>query len=163
LIPADLSFAQETSGAVKIYSGYLYQVNKPKVSIWHSLFGPQSHKQEASPQDRECSIEFHSAVSFQYDAVTVVPKKLTYFIKFKNEPPFSKFNIKIYTNDEEDYTIDPDSEGRQVGLNDEHHIYDAYLIYLILGSNINHIEIVSASSRDQDKYVLDKVEIHDNH
>ena len=164
LLPVDMSLAQAGPGAVKIYSGYLYEQGvKPKGSFWHALFGPKVPKRDVVAQDMQCSIEFHSSVSFSYQAVTVVPEKLTYFIRFKNEPRFPKFNIKIYTNDDQDYTIDPDSEGKQVGLNDEHHIFDSYLIYVILGSSINHLEIVSTSGGVPDKYILDKVEIHDNH
>jgi hypothetical protein len=145
VIPLDLSFAQGAVKGVKIYSGYLYQRGaNPKAS------------------DMQCSVEFDSPFSFSRQSVSVLPDHLTYFIRFKNAPQFSKFVIIIYTNDDEEYVIDPSSEGKQVGINDEHHIFDSYLIYEILGSEINHLEIASTSGKDKGKYVLDQVEVHDN-
>lgn len=176
LVPVDLSFAQGTPGGSKIYSGYLHQYDtKNKGSFWHALFGPKSPKKEEVVLDRQCSVEFQGPISFSHQPVSVIPEELTYLIRFKNgsqpsqsnsikeKDTFDKFSIKIYTNDDEQYSIDPDAEGKQVAINDEHHIFDSYLIYLILGSDINHLEIVSSSADDQDKYVLDKLEVHDNH
>lgn len=68
-------------------------------------------------------------------------------------PSFEKFIIKIYTNDEEEYSITPEPDGK---------LFDAYLIYLLLGRDINHLEVISASGSEQDKYILETVEIHDN-
>jgi hypothetical protein len=102
-----------------------------------------------------------------------VPKEISYIVKFKttgdtvvdNAALKRKFVINIYTNDDQQYSIDPDEEGAQIGPNDVHQITDSYLIYLILGKDsINHIEIASPSpDLMKDKYVLDKFEIHDNH
>jgi len=165
LISADLSFSQGAPRGIKIYSGYLHQFGvKNKTSFWHELFGAKSSAQGEVVPDSQCSIEFQSPVSFSHQSVAVIPSALTYFIRFKNGPQeFGKFIIKIYTNDDEEYSIDPDAEGKQVGINDGHHIFDAYLIYLILGTDINRLEIVSLSGEDKDKYVLDKLEIQDNH
>ena len=140
LAPLDLPFAQEVPKGVKIYSGYLFQHGAKKTSL--------------------CTIEFHSPVSFSHESVAVIPEELTYFIKFKNDPAFGKFLIKVFTGYDEEYTIDPDSEGKQAGINDEHHIFDQYLIYVILGSDITHLELISPVN-NQAKYVLDKLEIHD--
>jgi len=177
LIPSCLSLAQEASGGSKVYSGYLHQyVVKTQPSFWHSLFGAPAHKQEEILQDRQCSVEFKSAVAFSHESVSVVPGKLSYFIRFtnsglasKSEPikgadAFDKFVIKIYTNDDQEYLIDPQSEGKQVAIDGEHRIFDQYLIYLILGTSIDHLEIISSIGGDKpDKYVLDKLEVHDNH
>jgi hypothetical protein len=176
MVPIDLSFAQVAPEGSKIYSGYLHQYDaKNKASFWHALFGAKSPKKEDVVLDSQCSVEFQGPISSSHQPVAVMPEELTYLIRFKNGPQFSqadsikekdafeKFSIKIYTNDDEEYSIDPDAEGKQVGINDEHHIFDSYLIYLILGSDINHLEIVSSSDDDQDKYVLDKLEVHDNH
>jgi len=168
LISADQSFAQGAKG-IKIYSGYLYQQNvQHKTSFWHGIFGVKSPKKVEAVHDRQCFIEFRSPVSFSHQTVAVIPEQLTYVIRFNDgarpsQGAFEKFIIKIYTNDDEEYSIDPDAEGRQVGINDEHHIFDSYLIYLISGSDINHLEIVNPSGNDQDKYILDKLEVHDNH
>jgi hypothetical protein len=165
LIPADLSFAQVNAGGTKIYSGYLHHYSvKGKRSFWQVLFGTKPHPQEEVVHDRQFSIEFKSPVSFNHQSVSVLPEQLTYLIRFKNGPgsSFEKFIIKIYTNDDEEYSIDPASEGKQVGINNEHHIFDSYLMYLILGSNIDHLEIMSSSAGEKDKYVLDKLEIRDN-
>jgi hypothetical protein len=161
--PVELTFAQGAPRGIKIYSGYLQLGDTSKGAFWRSLFGVKSPKPEEVDHDRQCTIEFQSPVSFSSQSVDIIPEQLAYFIRFKNEPRFSKFIIKIYTNNDEEYTIDPDSEGKQVGINDEHHILDSYLIYLILGTGINHLEIVSPSGNGQDKYVLDKLEIQDNH
>jgi len=163
LIPAGLSFAQlENEGPSKIYSGYWHQYpSKSKVSFWHSLFGKKSAKQWDDIYDRQCSVEFKSPTSFSHEPVSQLPGQLTYFIKFKNVA-FKKFIIKIYTNDDQEYSIDPDAEGKQVGINDAHHIFDSYLIYLILGQDIDHLEIASPAGNDKSKYVLDKLEIQDD-
>jgi len=142
LIQVEVAHAQGAAvGGIKTYSGYFYQ----KKSVF---------------QDKSCSIEFKSPVSFSRQAVSVIPEQLSYFVRFKNAA-FQKFLIKIYANDGEEYSIDPDAEGRQVGINDEHHIADDYLIYLILGTDIHHLEIVSPSGDAKGKYVLDKLEIRD--
>jgi hypothetical protein len=174
LIPAEFSFSQAAPVSIKIYSGYLHHNVKSKASLWHTLFGARSDKQEEVLYDRQCWVEFKSPVSFLHRPVVIMPERLTYFIRFKNglqsspanalkeNGPSGKIIIKIYTNDDQQYSLDPGSEGKQVGINDGHHIFDAYLIYLILGSTIDHLEITSPSGEDHDKYVLDKLEIQDN-
>ena len=165
LVPVDLSWAQASPKGIKIYSGHLYQKDtNTEASFWHSLFGVQSSKRTEVVGDRQCSIEFRSPISFSHQSVTVLPDQLTYVIRFQKDPPSSLENsaINIYTNDDEEYSIDPNSEGKQVGINDEHHLFDAYLVYLILGQNIDHLEFVTSSGAGQNKYVLDKLEVHDN-
>ena len=176
LIPADLSFAQsENDWASKIYSGYLHQyAPKSRGTFWRAFFGKKSTKQEGDAHDRQCSIEFKSPISFSHQSVYQLPNELTYFIKFKNvgelsqdnsikeKDVFEKFIIKIYTNDDQEYSIDPYAEGKQVGINDEHHIFDSYLIYLILGPDIDHLEVVSSAGDDKGRYVLDKLEIQND-
>jgi hypothetical protein len=169
-MPIDFTSAQEGSGGVKIYSGYLHQYSVKKASFWQSLFGSKPPQQEKIHQDRQCAVEFVSQSPFSQQSVSVIPDKLSYLIKFKDlggsgkidpsKENFEKFTIKIYTKYDDEYTIDPDSEGNQVGVNEEHHIYDSYLIYLILGSGIDHLEVTSATGRD--KYLLDKLEILEN-
>jgi len=149
LIPAGLIFAQGSPEGIKIYSGYLNQKGK---AYQH---GPDADR-------KSCSIEFDSPVAFSHQSVSDIPGQLSYFIRFKNGPGFSKFIIKIFTDSEEEYTVDPDSEGKQVGINDEHHIFDAYLIYLILGTDIDHLEVINSIGNKPERYVLDKVEVHDN-
>jgi len=164
LMPVNMSFAQsQHDWSSKIYSGYLHQhQDKSKDSFWHTLFGhqPANPKNEDVP-DSQCTIEFKSPVPFAHEMVVQQPEELSYFIKFKNGV-HKRFIIKIYTDDDEEYSIDPDAEGRQVGVNDEHHIFDAYLIYLILGQDIDHLEVVGPSEDDKDKYILDKLEIRND-
>ncbi len=156
LIPVDFSFAQSRDDwASKTYSGYLHQDQK-------------------DVHDRQCFIEFKSPVPFTHQLIAQVPEELTYSISFKDsgkisqgnsikgKGAFEKFVIKIYTNDGQEYSIDPDAEDKQIGTNDEHHIFDSYLVYLILGQDINHLEVVSLSGRGKDKYVLDKLEIRND-
>lgn len=165
LMPVNVSFAQSKDdyGSSKIYSGYLHQhQDKIKGSLWHTLFGNKASKQnKQDAPDSQCTIEFKSPISFAHQMVAQLPEELSYFIKFNNGY-FKKFIIKIYTNDDEEYTIDPDAEGKQVGINDEHHIFDSYLIYLILGQDIDHLEVVGPSEDDKDKYILDKLEIRND-
>lgn len=159
LLPAEWSIAQEPLGHVKIFSGYLHKhAARGKTSLWHALFGPKSSRQEQVDQNRGCSIEFLNPDGFSHEPSDVIPRQLSYLIKFKNAG-FDKFTIKIYTNDGDDYSIDPNAEGGQVGINDEHHVFDSYTIYLILGTDINHLEIVTPAGDEGDKYVLDKLEI----
>ena len=153
------SFAQADQGSLKVYSGYLHlRAEHQSTTIWHALFGARAAKKPVVDQDRQCAIEFHSPTRFTHQSADVIPQELTYFIKFK-KAGFERFEIKVYTNDGEDYTIDPNAEGRQVGVNDAHHIFDSYLIYLILGSDINHLEVVTPAGDEGDKYILDKLEI----
>jgi len=145
LIPFHVSFGQTPNDwASKVYSGYLHQDKK---------------KAKEDLSQVQCSIEFKSPIPFTHQVVNQLPQELSYFIKFKNSFRFKDFAIVIYSNDGQDFTIDPEAEGKQVGINDEHHIYDTYLIYLILGENINHLEIVSTSQQDKDRYILDKVQV----
>jgi hypothetical protein len=174
LMPVNPSFAQASTGGIKVYSGYFHQFKvESQNTFWHSLFSPTFPKQDNIVPDMECTIEFKSPIPFHRQPVTEVPKELSYIVKFKNTREVvldnsalkRKFIINIYTNDDQEYSIDPEAEGGQIGLNEEHHIVDSYLIYLILGTgNINHLEIASPSpDLIKDKYVLDKFEIHDNH
>jgi len=153
-LSAGASFAQDTPpSSVKIYSGFLHQYNvRSKGSLWSVLFGSRSPKEDIL-HDRQCTVEFKSSVPFSNRSVAVMPESLTYVVRF-NKNPFQKYVIKIMTNDDQEYSIAPDHSGK---------IFDAYIIYLILGSGIDHLEIVSPSNQeDQDKYVLDKLEVHDN-
>jgi len=164
LVTSSFSFAQSKEhGASKTYSGYFHQSTlKSKGSFWQQFFGKKPVKQEQPVNDRQCFLEFKSPVSFAHQPVIQVPDKLAYVIRFEGHArPFEKFIIKIYSNDDQEYEIDPNAEGKQVGINEEHHIFDTYLIYLILGQGIDHIEIVSPSGDSQGKYVLDKSEIRD--
>ena len=156
LMSFDLSFAQTAPEGVKIYSGYLHHFSSKKnTSFWHTLVGGKPSKQEDILLDKQCSVEFKSSVPFSYRTVAVMPEELTYSVKFKDKVPFEKFEIKIYTKDGEEYPIDPDADGK---------IFDGYLIYLILGTDIHHLEIVPLSAEEQpDRYVLDKLEVRDNH
>ena len=151
----------------------MHQPSKTKASFWHGFFSARPSKLEEVVYNWPCSIEFKSPIPFSHQPVTAIPESLTYLIKFNKdggtqtdsikENGFEKFVIKIYTNNDDEYTLDPNAEGKQVGIDDEHHIFDSYLIYLILGSTIDHLEIVNPSGRDgQKKYVLDKLEIHDH-
>ena len=161
LFPVGLSSAQsQEDWATKDYSGYLLQDHlKTHQSLWHLIFKKKVH-QAPLVHNWFCSVEFKSPISFTHQSVAQLPEEISYFIKFKNgEQFFKKFIIKIYSNDDQEYLIDPDGEGRQIGVSDEHHIYDPYLIYLLLGSEINHLEIVNQADDGKDKYVLDKLEI----
>jgi len=176
LMPSGISLAQEPPASIKIYSGYLHFYRaKNKHSFLDYLFFSRLQNQEEVDQEQQCSIEFRSSVPFSQEEVSVVPEKISYFIKFKNSHasdsdsssqknnPFDKFMIIIYTNDDEEYSIDPEAEGKQIGIGDEHHIFDSYLIYTILGKAITHLEIVNPSGHnDQNKYILDKVEVRNN-
>jgi hypothetical protein len=101
----------------------------------------------------------------------VVPEELTYFIKFstskgagpQQDNVLGKFIIRIYANDGEEYLLDPNDGAKQAGPKGEYHLYDSYLIYLILSQGVHHVEIVSVSGKGQDGYVLDKLEINDDH
>ena len=158
LISVDLSFAQAKTEGIKIYSGYYHQTKKVEAKL-----------------DRQCLIEFKSPVSFLSRGALKLPEKLTYFIRFKNEEGniysptiiaksvFEHFDIKIYTTDDQAYDIDPEGEGIHQGFIGEHPIFDKHLIELILGKDIDHLEVVNTSNyNDQSKYILDKVVIYDN-
>jgi len=177
LIPVDRSYAQAGGpGGVKIYSGYLRQYSPgSEMSFWKGLFGMSPSQKGKEIQERQCSVEFKSPVSFSHQPVDILPKQLTYMVTFKNEPfppedksikpkdDFGPFLIKVYSDDDQEYTLDPRAEGKQIGINEEHPIFDSYLIYLVLGSKIDHIEIVSTSGVDLDKYLLDKLEVLKTH
>ena len=147
LMAVDLSYAQTSPKGIKIYSGCLFQ----KKIVVH---------------DSQCSIEFISPIPFSHRSVAVLPEELTYSIRFhdsyrskKSDPikekgVFDKFIVKIYTNDDEEYRMGTGMQGK---------IFDSYLIYLILGQDINHFEIVSASGDGQDRYVLDQLKTQDVH
>ncbi len=163
----------EDDQASKIYSGYFHQIDHDrKGSLWHNLFGQHSGKQEADFPDRQCSVEFKSPVSFTHQQVTQMPDELGYFIRFKDvgkrgngingNGVFEKFFIKVYTNDDQVYTIDPQDEGKQVGIEDEHHIFDSYLIYVVLGQDIDHLEVVGPGGEVKGRYILDKLEVQDD-
>jgi hypothetical protein len=165
LLPLDFSFAKSHDDwARKIYSGYLHQDNvKNHASFWRALLGKKPPKHDADVSVRRCSIEFKSPIPFSHQLVAEMPAELTYFIRFNPPvPSFHQLTIKIYTNDDEEYSIDPAAEGKQAGINDEHHLFDPYLVYLILGQDINHLEVINSSGDENDKYVLDKLEIQ-NH
>ena len=153
-LPVQGSLAQTPPKGVKIYSGYLHHYGpRTHDSFWHVFWGKKTPKEGEVDYDSQCSIEFDGPLAFTHQSVASIPDRLSYFIKFKNGPlssvssdfsqkgAFDKFLIKIYTNDEEEYDINyavdspigPEAEGKQIGLHDEHHIYDSYLIYLILG------------------------------
>jgi len=170
LMPAHCVFAQETPGGSKTFSGYFHQsILKNKGSFWHSLFGGKASTEGEVVEEKQCFAEFKSPVPFSRLAVAVLPEALTYSIRFKDsrsssqgdlakeKDAFEKSIIKIYTNDDQEYSIVPNSERK---------IFDSYLIYLIMSSDIDHLEIVSTSAQEkegQDRCVLDKVEIHNNH
>lgn len=158
LLPVGLSFAQVKPGSIKLYSGFLHQAQKDEAKL-----------------DRQCSIEFQSPVSFLKPVTAALPERLTYIIRFRNDAGniyapaiiekgvFEDFIIKIYTTDDQVYPIDPDAEGHHKGFIGERHIFDKRLIGLILGKDIDHIEVVNLSvHNDQSKYILDKVVIYDN-
>jgi len=158
LLPVCLSFAQAKSESFKFYSGFLHQAQKVEAK-----------------QDRQCLIEFKSPVSFLKQGTGDLPEQLTYTIRFRNDTGniyaptiiekgvFEDFIIKIYTTDDQVYPIDPDAEGDHKGFIGEQHIIDKRLIGLIMGKDIDHIEVVSPSVHDdQGKYILDKMVIYDN-
>ncbi len=148
LISGDLSYAQWNGETSKIYSGYLHSGRSSKEKVDYS---------------RACSLEFWCPAASILRPPAVIPEKLTYFVRFKQKNVLGKFVIKIYANDGEEYSFDPNAEGQQEGPNGEYHLYDTYLIYLILGQDINRFEIVSSLGNVKDKYVLDKLEINDDH
>lgn len=166
LLSGDLSYAQLNGGVIKIYSGSLHKDNsKSHQSFLNALFGERPPREQLD-RDMVCSLEFQCPTGAFPQPVVVIPDQLTYFIRFNNPQQknvLGKYIIKIYTNDGEEYLLDPNTEGKGAGLKKEHHIYDPYLIYLILGQDINHFEIVSSSGDSKDKYVLDKLEIKDDH
>jgi len=177
LMPLESSFAQTISFKhKKIYSGYLHEYNlKIKKPFWKAIFSPTFPKQEEIAYDMQSFVEFRSPVSFAHQPVTEIPRELTYTIRFSNSEEFSrdfaineriafeKPLIKIYTDDDQEYTIDPSEEGKQLHSAQEHHITDTYLVYLILGGGINHIEVVSTMAHVHDKYILDQLEIKGGH
>ena len=146
-LPLSHCLAQSDGGYKKAYSGYLLAR-----AGWNKM---KLH------QESQCSVEFHIPPEFTKGSSYVLPERLSYFIKFKN-PGFEKFFIKVYTNDGQDYTIDPYAEGSQVNINDEHHIVDSYLIYLILGTSIGRLEIQSSAGEEGDRYILDKLVVGRN-
>ena len=176
LITIDPFYAQSGDiGNSKIYSGYLHlDPARMRTSLWQAIWGRKPAHHEQDQEDRQCFIEFKSPLPFFHESVAALPDKLTYWIRFKNghegisgavkgEDLFKKFIIIIYTDDEESFPVDPDAEGKQIGVAGEHHIFDPFLIYLILGQKIDHLEIISTSNDQKDKYVLDKLEIKNEH
>jgi len=167
LTAALTSFAQNIPGGSKVYSGFLHRVNpKLKNSLWHSLFGGASILPEEILEDQQCSLEFKSTASFLQKSVALIPEKITYSLKFNHQQKdaFKNYVINIYTDDDQEYSIDPHSDASQHGVSNEHTIFDSYLKYVILGTSISHIDIIStAGGNDQEKYVLDKLEIQDTH
>ena len=169
-VSGDLSYAQGDGAVTKIYSGYLHKESQRHKSFLDAIFGGGAPKEEED-KGRTCSLEFQCPNSPASQPVVQVPGQLTYFIRFKTleasapdghlvlpKEAFKKFTIKAYDNDGESYAIDPDAQGESVGPGGKHHIYDSYLIYLILSGGINNFEIISASNDIKYKYVLDKLE-----
>jgi hypothetical protein len=144
LILGNLSYAQSGGASTRIYSGYL-------------------HTKKQVDRDKTCSLAFKCPASNFHQVTVVVPEALTYSISFKQENVLGKFIIKVYANDGEEYLVDPNIEAQQAGRAGEHHLYDAYLIYLILNQGIHHFEIISVSGTNPEKYVLDKLEINEDH
>jgi len=168
LISGNLSYAQLKGAATKSYSGYLHKENRSHRSFLDAIFG--GARQEDVDKSMICSLEFQCPTSLPAQPVVKVPEQLTYFIRFStlatNAPDgslplakdaFKKFTIKIYANDGEEYALDPEAQGETAGPAGGHHIYDPYLIYLVLSQGINHFEILNASGDAKDKYVLDKL------
>src|SRR5665213_3069025 len=164
LMSVPVIFAQSREGwAGKTYFGHLHHYAQSHGSFWHVLFGKRSISKDEEIGSQACSIEFKSPLAFAHESVTQMPDELAYVIKFKDGPGvFKKFIIKIYTNNGEDYTVDPDEAGKEIGSNGDHHIFDTYLIYLILGQDINHFEIISRDGNNNDKYILDQWEIRND-
>lgn len=174
LLAVNQSFAQKLIGGSKVFSGPLHHFSvESKKPFWHVFLSKSFPKQDIIVKDWQCFIEFKSPIPFSNQSVSVLPEHLNYRVKFRNDPisspadlinendVFEKYIIKIYSTDDQEYTIDPQAEGQKTDINGEHQIFDSYLIYLILGKEIDHIEILGASG-NQDKYVLDKLEIHNN-
>jgi hypothetical protein len=165
LLSGPLSYAQWDGRVTKIYSGYLHKDNKDH-SFLGSIFG-----RKPSPKDMDeevsASLEFQCPAPHAHQPLVVVPETFAYGVKFRSSKGHSlerkdvlgKFVIKVYTNDGEEYLLDPNTEGEQAGPGGKYHIDDSYLIYLMLGQDIHHFEIVSVSEAIKDKYVLDKLEI----
>lgn len=152
--------AQASVEGIKIYSGFLHQTTIHKRPFWDVFFSKDFPKQDAADQDRSCAIEFRSPYLYSDQPVAQVPGSLTYVVKFKGEPAFKKFFIKIFSNDDQEYIIDPATEGKTIGLGGEHHLTDDHLIFLILSHDeISHMELISAEGNTNDKYVLDQLEI----
>jgi len=166
LVSGALSYAQGDGMVTKIYSGRLHQDNSKDHSFLNSIFGGKSSKKDNN-EEATATLEFKSPSSLAHQPMVEVPVALTYWVKFRRaQDPSSqrkdvlgKFVVKIYTNDGEDYLLDPNAEGQPAGPDGEFHTYDSYLIYLMLGQDINHFEIVSVSGDIKGKYVLDKLEI----
>ena len=163
-ITGNLSYAQ-SNDATKTYSGYLHKDAPAHRSFLGSIFGQKSTK-EAVDHDRECSLEFRYPAAFAAQPPVELPGKIAYFVRFKNlkgkETGVPKrFIIKIYANDEQEYLLDPNAASKKTGPNGEHYFSDMYLKYLVLGGDINHIEIISTSGDNKGKYVLGQVEIND--
>jgi hypothetical protein len=168
LMLGTFAYAEGSATSTRVYSGYLHKYNsKSHRSFLGAIFGAKPAPEQVN-QDNICSLEFRCPASNPRQPTVVVPEALTYFIRFSapKGPSFQQDNvsgkliIKIYANDGEEYLLDPDSEGKKDGLKGEHHLYDMYLIYLILSQSINHFEVVSVSASSQDIYVLDKLEIN---
>jgi len=130
LIPGNLSYAQLSGASTMIYSGSFHT------------------KKQAYP-DRTCSLEFHGPFSHSHQPPVVVPEELTYFIKFstskgagpQQDNVLGKFIIRIYANDGEEYLLDPNDGAKQAGPKGEYHLYDSYLIYLILSQGVHHFNL----------------------
>ncbi len=193
LMPTGLSYAQSYGVITKVYSGYLHKNNKHHKPFLKALFSRRSSPEGNVDSGLLCSLEFRCPASPSHQSPTIIPGELTYFIGFKNDSqsprknPFiekdilKKFVIKIYTKDDQEHTLDFNAEikeaaqeasvapygpdilnpGQRVKV--ERHVYDPYLIYLILGQDIHRVEIVSAVPEAQEAYVLDNLEINEGH
>jgi hypothetical protein len=154
--------AQAATESKKVYSGYLHQLALHKKPFWQVFGSKDFPKQDAIDFNRSCTIEFDYPDGYSNQQVVKIPRKLKYILRFKGEPAFKKYVIHVFSNDFQDYTIDPLTEGKDNGIEGEHHFSDAHIIYMILShAEVDHLEIASADDETKAKYVLDKFEIHE--
>ena len=180
-------YAQSEGGFTKIYFGSLQKDDKSHKSFLGNLFSKRPAKEDTADRDLLCALEFKCPSSPSQKQPVLIPDQLTYAIVFKNTGVVSKnnplanvdflkkFMAKIYTKDGRDYTLDLNADAKHISLKEgalpevlapgqtvrlERHIDDSYTIYLILGQNIDHMELVRTDTEVQDKYVLDQMEIN---
>lgn len=143
LLPAGFSWSQTPSGKSKVFTGQLHTTG----------LGPG----KIAPQGK-CTLEFDSPVLITEQPAIQIPSELTYSVKFEGTS-FNRFIINIQTNDKQDFPIDPASDITPPDPEGKHHIFDPYLIYLILSPDkIERIELQDPAGNTA-KYVLDKSEI----